>query len=129
VAETLLAAHSGVRYLVLLAGIAAAVAARAGWRRGGAASGLERVLAIAFVSLVDIQVVLGLVLLTQRTFYGALMGHLVMMAAALVAAHVGSVIARRRAATGGASRVRFIAIVLSLVLIAGGIAALGRRIV
>jgi hypothetical protein len=129
VGEMLLGAHSGVRYLVLLAGVVAAAAALAGWRRGGGASGLERVLAIAFTSLVDIQVVLGLLLLTTRPFYGALSGHLVMMVAALLTAHVGSVLARRRAPAGGGSRVRFLAIVATLALIAGGIAAIGRPVV
>jgi hypothetical protein len=128
VAEMLLEAHSGVRYLVLLAGVAAAIAALLGWRRGNA-SGVERVLAMAFVGLIDIQVLLGLVLLIQRPFYGALTGHVVMMVASLVVAHVGSVMARRRAVTGGASRVRCVAILATLLLLVGGIAAIRRSII
>lgn len=127
-AEALFAAHSGVRYLVLGAAFLAAVAALVGARRGGAPGGLERLLAIAFVSLIDIQVLLGIVLLTQRPFYGGLIGHIVLMVAALVAAHVGSVLVRRRAATGGASRLRFRAILITLVLVVAGITAIGRPV-
>jgi hypothetical protein len=128
VEEMVFAAHSGLRYLVLLAGVAAAVAALVGWRRGGTPGGLERVVAIVFVSVLDLQVLLGLVLLALWPFYGQLIGHLVMMGAALVVAHVGSVMARRRAASGGASRVRFIAILATLALIVGGILAIGRPV-
>jgi hypothetical protein len=122
-------AHSGLRYLVLLVGIAALVAALAGLRRsGGAAGGAERGLMAAFAGTLDLQLVLGAILLALRPFYGALIGHIVMMVAAVAVVHVGSVVAKRREPARSGSAYRVMAIVVSLVVIVGGIMAIGRPI-
>jgi hypothetical protein len=120
-------AHSGLRYLVLLAAVAALVAAIAGWRRS-AAGGPERILMASFVGLVDLQVVLGLVLLALWPFYGALVGHIVMMVVAAIAAHAGALLARRREPDRSGSPIRAVAVVVTLLLIVGGIMSIGRSV-
>jgi hypothetical protein len=120
-------AHSGLRYLVLLAAVAALVAAIAGWRRS-AAGRPERILMASFVGLVDLQVVLGLVLLALRPFYGALVGHIVMMVVAAIAAHAGALLARRREPGRSGSPARAATVVVTLLLIVGGIMSIGRPV-
>lgn len=120
-------AHSGLRYLVLLAGLAALVALAYGMitrRSPGAARGLTA----AFTGLLDLQIVLGLVLVAMGIFYGALMGHLTMMLLAAIAAHVGSRLAKRAADERGATAMRLGGVVVALVLIVGGIMAIGRSV-
>jgi hypothetical protein len=126
--ETLFVVHSHMRYLVLLAAVVALVAAAAGMRRTTGNRGPERGTMAAFVGVVDIQVLLGLVLLALFPFYPALIGHIVMMVVAAVTAHVGSIMARRRADHAAAARLRVITIGLTLVFIVGGIMAIQRPI-
>lgn len=120
-------AHSGVRYLVLLAGLIALVMATVGVvRREGGPARAERTSMTAFVGLLDLQLLLGVVLLIVWPFYGALIGHIVMMVAAAAIAHMGSVIARRRA---HGSTIRLAAVAAALFVIVGGILAIGRPVV
>jgi hypothetical protein len=127
--EMLYAAHGGVRYLVLLAGLAAVVAAVVGWNRAESvgASG-ERTAMTVFVGLVDVQLLLGLLLLLTWPYYPALVGHIVMMVLAAGVAHGGSLLARRRGPERSGSPVRLAAVVLALVLIVGGIMAIQRPV-
>lgn len=120
--------HSGVRYLVLLAGVIAAVAAALGWGRKHAV-GWERGAMSAFVGLLDAQVLIGIVLLLLWPFQPVLIGHITMMVLAAVVAHVGSVRARRRPTGQPASGVRLVTIGIVLVLIVGGILAMQRPII
>lgn len=126
-AEILHTVHSMVRYLVLLAGLAAVVTAIIGWRRAAAGDdGPDRPALAAFVGLLDLQVLLGVVLLIVWPYYPMLIGHIVMMALAAVAAHGGSLMARRRGPERSGSSVRAVAAVLALVFIVGGIMAIQR---
>lgn len=121
-------AHSGLRYLVLLAAIAAIVAlgyALATRRPVRAGRGLTA----AFTGLLDLQLLLGLALVLAGIWYGALIGHLAMMVLAAVAAHAGTMIARRSADERRATTMRLGGVVLALVFIIGGIMAIGRSIV
>lgn len=121
-------AHSGLRYLVLLAGVAALLVLAYGViarKPVGAGRGLS----LAFTGLLDLQIVLGLVLVAGGMFYGALMGHLTMMLLAGVAAHVASVLARRAADERRAATLRLAGVAVALLLIVGGIMAIGRSLV
>lgn len=128
--DTVFTIHSYVRYLVLLAGAGAVITALIGWRSAGLPPRAERALSGAFVGLLDLQVVLGvLLLLTGFPFYGALTGHLFMMLIAAAAAHGTSVMARRREPARSGSPVRTIGFLLAMLLIVGGIMAIQRSIV
>ena len=113
-------AHSGIRYLVLVAGI---IALGLSLMKGQDANARKAM--GAFVGMVDVQVLLGLLLIMQIPFYGALMGHIAMMFAAVFAAHGFSVAAKKKEA-GGSTRA--IGIVVTLALIVMGILAIGRPI-
>jgi hypothetical protein len=113
-------AHSGIRYLVLLAGAVALVMSLMKGQDANARKAMG-----AFVGVVDVQVLLGLLLIMQIPFYGALMGHIALMFAAVFAAHGFSVAAKKKDEGG---MLRVIGIVVTLLLIAGGIMAIGRPI-
>lgn len=113
-------AHSGIRYLVLLAGVVALVMSLMKGQDANARKAMG-----AFVGAVDVQVLLGLLLIMQIPFYGALMGHIALMFAAVFAAHGFSVAAKKKDEGG---MLRAIGIVVTLLLIAGGIMAIGRPI-
>lgn len=121
-------AHSGLRYLVLLAGILAlgyslvAMLRNRPWDRTG------RVLLMSFVGLLDLQVLIGLVLVFVRVFYPALWGHLVMMVLAAVVAHVAAGLNKRRPPEGRSHRVAVLGSAGALILVIGGITAIGRAI-
>ncbi len=114
-------AHSGVRYLVLVAAVVALVLSLMKGQDANARKAMG-----AFVGAVDVQVLLGLLLIMQIPFYGALMGHIALMFAAVFAAHGFSVAAKKKEESGGMTRV--IGIVVTLVLIVLGIVAIGRPI-
>jgi hypothetical protein len=124
--EILFHAHSGLRYLVLLAGLAAlaygvyGLAARRAWDR------TARIIGSAYAGLLDLQILLGILLVFWR-YYPALIGHIVLMVLAAAVVH-GASIANRRAPRG-----RFglfaLAAAISLLLIVGGIMAIGRSVV
>lgn len=129
ISEILFHAHSGLRYLVLAAGSLAAVYALVGVirraRYGAPAQTLNRI----FVGLLDLQVLLGIVLLFVRAYYPALTGHVVMMVLAAVVAH-GFARANRRRPPGSQSfGFMLLGTVLALGLIVGGIMAIGRSVV
>ena len=118
--------HSGVRYLVLLAAIAAVVYLLVGMFRGGPVDKLAKILSGAYVGLLDIQVLTGIVLYLMIPSYPQLMGHVLMMLAAVSVGHAANIVNKRRdepswgVALGG--------VAVSLILIVGGIMAIGRPI-
>lgn len=118
-------AHSGLRYLVLLAGLVALVffafslATKRPWSKGA------RVLGSVFTGLLDLQIVLGILLvLMGGNWYPAMWGHVVMMVVAAAAAHVLFAKNRRRPEPGHA--LPLVAIVVATVCVVGGIFAIGR---
>lgn len=115
-------AHSGLRYLVLLAGVIAIVYFLAGLATKKPAGKPARILGSIYVGLVDLQVLLGLVLLMMRPFYPRLWGHLAMMVLAAVVAHVLLVINRKRAQPNFV--LPLLGVGVSLLLIVGGIFAI-----
>lgn len=126
--DFLFQAHSGFRYIVLLVGIITLVVlvyALVTRKSVGATRGLMA----AFVGVVDVQVLLGIILVFLWPFYGALIGHIVMMVLAAVAAHLSSVFAKRSADPQKAVAIRVGGVVATLVLIVFGIQAIGRSIV
>ena len=121
-------AHSGLRYLVLLAGIAALLYfAYAGFaNKGNRKTG--RSIGAAFCGLLDLQIVLGLVLVATGLFYGALMGHLFMMIIAAVVSHGAMVLGRNQEDESKGNKVRFAGVLVTLLLIVAGIMSIGRDV-
>ncbi|HSJ25471.1 MAG TPA: hypothetical protein VK929_12410 [Longimicrobiales bacterium] len=129
-AELVFTVHSLLRYLVLLAVLAAIVVAAIHWARTGPDSARpQRIAMAAFVGLLDVQVLLGLVLLALWPYYPALIGHIFMMVLAAIVAHVGSIMARRREPGRSGAPLRVATAVLALVLMVGGIMAIQRPII
>ncbi len=124
----LLPAHSGIRYLVLLAGLIAVLYAAVGlfgrrpYDRGG------RITMQTFVVLLDVQLLLGLLLVFSRPDYPALAGHIVMMVLAVSTAHAASSVNRRRPPERKSWALQLGAALLALFFIVGGILAIGRRV-
>jgi hypothetical protein len=104
--SALLAAHNVVRWLVLLAGIWAAVRAWRGWMARGTWSAADHSAGRAFVNLISLQLVLGLALyavsplirqgiedmsaaMRTPSIRYFLVEHVVMMLIAVALAHVG----------------------------------------
>ena len=61
--EVVLTVHSLVRWVILLVAVAAIVKLGLGWLRGGPFDGLDRGLLLGYSGLLDLQALLGLVLL------------------------------------------------------------------
>jgi hypothetical protein len=125
----LLSAHSGFRYLVLLAGLVVVVYAAYGIATGRGYDKRMRVLSAAFTGLVDLTLLLGLANLFTRRFYPQLTGHIAMMVAAAAVAHVVHAVMKRRPAEKQTYAPHLVGTLVVLGLIAAGIMATGRPIV
>lgn|SRR5690606_5581186 len=119
-------AHSGLRYLVLLLAIMVILSAGNGLLTRRQATKFDRVTMGIFTGLLDLQALLGVALIAMGIFYGALMGHVIMMILALAAAHATGAMARKATNDRRAHSLRLVGALLALVLIAGGIMAIGR---
>lgn len=122
--EMLFAAHSGMRYLVLFTGLIAVA-----WFAWGKATGRPfaspgSALLTAFVGFLDLQALLGLVLLIGGHRPPEIWGHVVLMVAAVTFAHV---MKKRSKATAGYGAPT-LAVVGALALIVVGILSIGRPI-
>jgi hypothetical protein len=121
--------HSGLRYLVLLAALVAAIMLLVSLVRKrpvqGGAHGAWRI----FVILLDLQVVAGLFVVFTRPFQTQVIGHIAMMALTVVVAHAVSVTFRKRTPERQTPAFLLAGVAGCLVLIVGGIMAIGRPIV
>lgn len=117
-------AHSGLRYLVLLVGVAALVYFALGLATKRPVTKGVRILGSAFAGLLDLQVTLGIIMVAMGWYYPALIGHIVMMVLAAGVTHVLLVVNRKRAQPG--YLLPLLAVAIAFVLIIGGILAIGR---
>lgn len=119
-------AHSGLRYLVLLVGVIALAYAAAAAARRRSWNSTTRGLVLAFTGLLDLQVLLGVVLIFVWRFYPALWGHITMMILAAAAAHITSILNRRRPAERRSHGLAAVGVAAALLLMVAGILAIGR---
>jgi hypothetical protein len=117
-------AHSGLRYLVLLVGLVALAYFVSGLATKRPVGKPVRILGSAFAGLLDLQIVLGLIMVAMGRYYPLLIGHIVMMLVAAALTHVLLVVNRKRPTPGYV--LPLIAVALALALIAGGLMAIGR---
>lgn len=119
-------AHSGLRYLVLLVGLVALAYFVSGLVAKRPVDKGVRVLGAAFTGLLDLQVLIGLIMVAMGRYYPQLIGHIVMMVLAAAVTHALLVINRKRPNPG--YLLPLIAVAAALVFIAGGIMAIGRGV-
>lgn len=117
-------AHSGLRYLVLLAALVAAFVMLTGFFTRRPWGKPSRIAMAVYSGVMDLQALLGIAMVGLGRFYPSLMGHLTMMVLAVVAAHGFSVVARKQTDGQRAHSLGLIGVVLSLALIVFGILAI-----
>ena len=120
-------AHSGIRYLVLLVAVAALAYLLFGLATRRDFDKLAGALTGAYVGLLDLQVLIGVVLYLLFPSRPALIGHAVMMLAAVTVGHVANIMNKRREQKSYG--VAFGGVAVSLLLVVGGIMAIGRAVI
>jgi len=125
----MLNAHSGFRYLVMIAGLIVIGYAIYGMATGRSYDKTMRITSAVFTGLVDLTALLGIVTLLSGTFYPALIGHITMMVLAVVVAHIVSVVIKRRPEEERTYAPHLVGTLVVLGLIAWGIQAIGRPLV
>ena len=126
--NVLFQAHSGLRYLILLVAAIAVVVYAIALGREREQTSRDRVLMSVFTGLLDLQLLLGVALVVSGILYTALIGHIATMTLAVVVAHVAGVIAKKSLDARRAHAMRLAGVLGALVLILGGIMAIGRSV-
>lgn len=120
-------AHSGLRWLVLFVAVIAIIKYLIGWLQGGQYKGMDRGLMAAFSGLMDLQSLLGVILLVWSGLTGVgfpffRIAHGLIMVAAAVVAHLSR--RWKNADDGTRFRNDLFLIVGSLILVLIGISIL-----
>lgn len=114
--------HSLNRWLILITGIVAAIKFLIGWLGNRDYQPLDRALMSGYTGLLDLQLLLGILLLITRGVEGYQIEHAITMLTAIVLAHLSRIWRNREAKTK--FRNNFIVIVVGLILITAGVAIL-----
>jgi heme A synthase len=122
----LLHAHSGLRYIILAAGLLVLIVALFGVMQKKPYSKLMRVSASIFAGTLHLQVLLGFVLLMSGRFYPALIGHIFLLLMAAVVAQIPVSVLRRRPMEERTYMPHLIGTAVTLGLIWAGVASIGR---
>jgi hypothetical protein len=123
-ANMLYQAHSGLRFLVLLAAVIAIAVLLWGWSTRRPFAGQSRAVVAVFTGVLGLQFLLGISVILTRPWYGRLIGHLIMMVAAIGVAQGVTGYARRQTDPRRMHMISLIGVVLALLLILGGIMAI-----
>ena len=123
-------AHSGLRYLVLLAGVLVLGYAGYGQATKREYDKTMRILAAVFTGAIDLTAFFGVAyLMSGVDFYPRLSGHIMSMVFAAVLAHVVSAVMKRRPVAERTFMPHIVGTILVLGLIFAGVMAIGRPIV
>ncbi|MBL4888895.1 MAG: hypothetical protein JKX97_02600 [Candidatus Lindowbacteria bacterium] len=120
-------AHSGLRYLVLLACVIGLGYAIYGLVTKKDYDKKAFIMNIVYISLLDLQVLLGILLIFMINFHSQLIGHIVMMLLAIGSAHAFS--SKNKKAQEPGFKFMALGFGISLICIIGGIMAIGRSII
>lgn len=124
----LFAAHSGLRFLVLVGGLFVILYAAVGFfGKREYAPAMARLVTV-FTGLIHLQVVVGFAALLVRPFSTMLIGHIFLMIAAAVAAQFTASVVKRRPPEARSYGPHLVGAILALVFIALGIMAIGRGV-
>ncbi len=124
----LFAAHSGLRYLVLVAGLFVVLYALVGFFGKREYSVAMRRLAAVFTGLLHLQVLIGAATLFSRPFYTQLIGHLFLMLLAAGVAQITTGVMKRRPAERRSYGPHLVGGLVALALVAAGVMAIGRGV-
>ena len=119
-------AHSGVRYLVLLAGVLTLAYALYGAATRRPYDPRMLTLSRVFAVSLHLQVLVGIAVILTGQFYPALIGHIVTMVFAVVVATIVPAVMRKRDPAARGWMPHLIGTVVALALIWAGIVAIGR---
>ncbi len=118
----LLYAHSGIRWAIVVAAVAALILFGYSWLGKKSFPKPARILTVAYSGLLDMQVLLGIILLIMAGSSRERFEHMTMMILAAVLAHLPS--RWRKAEKDNLDRNIFLAILGTLILIYLGVAVL-----
>lgn len=124
----LYAAHSGLRFLVLLAGLFVVLYALVGYFGKREYSTAMWRLATVFTGLLHLQVLIGVAVLFTRPFYNSIIGHLFLMLIAAAVAQLTSSVVKRRPQEEKTYGPHLVGAIVALGLVAVGILAIGRGV-
>jgi vacuolar-type H+-ATPase subunit I/STV1 len=122
--NTLLSIHSYLRYLVLLVGVIAVAWFAFGLATKRPVDKTVRILGSSFAGLLDTQILIGIIGVAMGRYYPALIGHIVMMVLAAGLAH--ALLVKNRKSANPGYVLPLIAVGGALLLVVGGIFAIGR---
>jgi len=122
-------AHSGLRYLVLVAGVLVLGYAAYGQATKREYDKTMRILAAVFTGAIDLTAFFGVAHLMSGVFYPQLSGHIASMVLAVVVAHVVPVVMKPRPLAERTFMPHIVCTLVVLGLVATGIMAIGRPIV
>lgn len=125
----LLQAHSGLRYLVLLAAVLVIAYAAFGLATKRPYDKRIRILSGMLVGFMDLTVLLGFANIFMGTFYPQLGGHIVMMVLATALAHVVHGVMKRRPPEAQTFTPHIVGTLIVLACVFGGVMAIGRPLV
>lgn len=121
-------AHSGIRYLVLLAGVATLLYALFGLVTRREHDRSMRILGSVFAGSLHLQILLGVALLFTGRFTPAVTGHIFMMVFAAAAAQIVPSVMRRREPEKRSYGPYLVSTVVALGFVVLGIMAIGRGV-
>ena len=124
----LFAAHSGLRYLVLVAGLFVVLYALVGFFGKREYSTAMARLATVFTGLLHLQVLTGVATLFSRPFYTQLIGHFFLMLLAAGVAQLTTSVTRRRPPEQRSYGPHLVGGLAALALVAAGVMAIGRGV-
>jgi len=122
--------HSGLRYLILLSGLAVILYAVVGHVQKRPHDKVMKNLAITFRSLMDVTLFSGLVMvMTGFGFYNDLGVHVILMLLATVVSHIVPAVMRKRKQEERTLMPYAVATAVALALLAVGVLSIGRPVV